>query len=207
MHQGYKTIGLCGVDIALDGVTGETEYAHQRPSVEYYIGLAEGRGIEIVIPEVSELLRCGYLYGWDNPSVGRQKYVERARQLAQNEAEAVDAYNQQKWQLAECKGFLRALAETKNEDKEILERVRQQELEMTNNFQHIERIMHQTRGALNDANWFLRNYLPGDGPHRTCSGRLVPSCGSRRGKSASRLWVTIPCPSRATAGRAIGSRP
>lgn len=163
MHLGYKHIALYGIDMALDGVTGESEYAHQRPSVEYYIGIAEGRGITVEIPELSELCRVGYLYGWDNPSVGRQKYVERVQQLEMNEAGAVDSYNQQKWQLAEQRGMIRQIEEGKY-TKDDLPKLRENEAQMQASLQHIERSMHQFRGALNDANWFLRNYFPGDGP-------------------------------------------
>jgi len=46
------TIGLWGVDC-----DGEGEWAYQRANNEYFIGLAKGKGIKIVIPKGSSLLR------------------------------------------------------------------------------------------------------------------------------------------------------
>ena len=45
-------IGLFGVDLAPD-----EEWSYQRPCVEYLLGLAEGRGIKITLPEGSALLK------------------------------------------------------------------------------------------------------------------------------------------------------
>lgn len=46
IHDGAEAIGLYGIDV-LD----ESEYAYEIPCLEYLIGLAVGRGIEVVIPE------------------------------------------------------------------------------------------------------------------------------------------------------------
>ena len=57
--EGFATIELYGVDMA-----NSTEYAYQKAGCEYLLGVAEGRGIEIVLPDNSKLLRSG-LYGYD----------------------------------------------------------------------------------------------------------------------------------------------
>lgn len=44
-------LGIWGVDLHC-----ESEYAYQRPNVEYLIGLARGRGIKVFIPPYSALL-------------------------------------------------------------------------------------------------------------------------------------------------------
>jgi hypothetical protein len=41
-----------------------SEYAHQRPSCEYHIGIAKGRGIKVHIPHQSDLLKARFLYGF-----------------------------------------------------------------------------------------------------------------------------------------------
>lgn len=46
IHEGATTIGLYGIDV-LNG----SEYTLERPCLEYLIGLAVGKGIEVVIPE------------------------------------------------------------------------------------------------------------------------------------------------------------
>lgn len=53
----FSTIHLYGVDMATN-----SEYADQRACCEYLIGLARGRGIKILLPEVCPLIK-GPLYG------------------------------------------------------------------------------------------------------------------------------------------------
>jgi hypothetical protein len=58
---GFKEIHLYGVNMAND-----EEYASQRPSVEYFIGLARGMGIKIYIPDQSDICKSWTLYGFDD---------------------------------------------------------------------------------------------------------------------------------------------
>lgn len=46
LHEGATTIGLYGIDVLDD-----SEFTLERPCLEYLIGLAVGRGVEVVIPE------------------------------------------------------------------------------------------------------------------------------------------------------------
>jgi hypothetical protein len=57
----YKEIRIYGVNMAND-----VEYASQRPSCEYFIGMARGMGIEVYLPPESDLLKCLYLYGFED---------------------------------------------------------------------------------------------------------------------------------------------
>lgn len=50
--EGVDRIGLWGVDMK-----GDDEYGYQRPNCEYLIGLARGRGIDVVIPDESPLCK------------------------------------------------------------------------------------------------------------------------------------------------------
>ncbi len=54
-------IGIWGVDLHCD-----SEYAYQRPNLEYLIGLARGRGIRVIVPPQSALLshQAGVPYGY-----------------------------------------------------------------------------------------------------------------------------------------------
>lgn len=57
-------IGIWGIDMAElrpDGSPGE--YAAQRPSVEFYIGIATGLGYKVSVPLTSDLLKTAVLYG------------------------------------------------------------------------------------------------------------------------------------------------
>ena len=58
---GVDEIHLYGVNMAT-----ELEYQSQRPSCEYYIGLAEGKGIKVYIPPESDLLKCFCDYGFED---------------------------------------------------------------------------------------------------------------------------------------------
>ena len=58
--EGFKEIHVYGVDMAHD-----SEYSQQRPSCEWAIGVAQGRGIKVYIPAESDLLKTMYLYGYE----------------------------------------------------------------------------------------------------------------------------------------------
>jgi len=62
------TIGIWGVDMA-----ATSEYAAQRPSCEYFIGIAKGLGYEVVIADGSELLKSASMYGMSDDSDMREK--------------------------------------------------------------------------------------------------------------------------------------
>lgn len=56
----YKgEIGLYGVDMAT-----KSEYGPQRPSCEFFLGIAVGLGITITIPPQADLLKTRFLYGF-----------------------------------------------------------------------------------------------------------------------------------------------
>lgn len=56
MAEGFKTIHIYGIDLATD-----SEYADQRPNLEFLIGVAIAKGHEIFLPPTCQLLR-GNLY-------------------------------------------------------------------------------------------------------------------------------------------------
>jgi len=69
-------IGVYGVDMAQD-----TEYAAQRPSCEYFLGMALGMGIEVTIPETSDLLKSVSMYGVEGGGAFRAKLEQRMSEL------------------------------------------------------------------------------------------------------------------------------
>jgi hypothetical protein len=68
------SIDVYGVDMAQDG-----EFAKQRPSCEYYLGLARGMGIQISVQHSSDLLKTRFVYGFEDEklSVFMQQLKER----------------------------------------------------------------------------------------------------------------------------------
>jgi len=66
--EGADEIGLWGIDMALSGSGVSDEYGVQRPSVEFYLGIAMASGIKLHLPPETTLLKCRRLYGFDGPS-------------------------------------------------------------------------------------------------------------------------------------------
>jgi hypothetical protein len=78
IDEGYKEIHLYGVDMAQG-----SEYMDQRPSCEYFIGLARGMGIIVKIPKESDLLKAPHLYGFEEQkqTETQKKYSDRWQEL------------------------------------------------------------------------------------------------------------------------------
>lgn len=66
--MGFKEIAIYGVDMAVSG-----EYHHQRPSCEYFIGIARGLGIEVVVPDEADLLKTRFIYAFEEQKEGAFK--------------------------------------------------------------------------------------------------------------------------------------
>ena len=61
--EGFEEIGIWGVDMAVSSpLRQQNEYSHQRPSCEYFIGIAEGKGIKVHLPDQCDLLKTRFLY-------------------------------------------------------------------------------------------------------------------------------------------------
>jgi hypothetical protein len=111
--EGFKSIHVYGVDMATD-----SEYGWQRPSCEYWIGVAEGMGIEIHIPSASDLLKCTQLYGFESNNKNRVwikaqigELGKRNQQFAQQQAQAQQAAHQAEIAQAEIRGAKSAYQE------------------------------------------------------------------------------------------------
>lgn len=89
-----ERIDLFGIDMAQD-----TEFSHQRPSCEFFLGLAWGKGIQISVQQSSDLLKAPFVYGFEEEqmSVFKSQVFERRKWLtdqmnvaAQREQQARD---------------------------------------------------------------------------------------------------------------------
>lgn len=77
--MGFEEIQLYGVDMAQDSLL-QAEYSQQRPSCEWLIGIAQGRGIRVVLPPGSDLLKTSHLYGFDTDEY-QKKLMARLSEL------------------------------------------------------------------------------------------------------------------------------
>lgn len=66
IYEGREAVGVWGADMILD-----EEYGYQRDNLSWLLGIAEGRGIEVVVPEGSALLKCNFVYGDQPPPSDR----------------------------------------------------------------------------------------------------------------------------------------
>ena len=88
--EGFKEIMVYGVDMACD-----SEYGHQRPSCEMFLGVAMGRGIKVTLPPASDLLKTRFLYGfqeqqslpWEEKIKNTRATIEKKRNIAIQQAE------------------------------------------------------------------------------------------------------------------------
>lgn len=94
-----KEIGIWGVDMALD-----TEYGSQRPSCEYWIGVAEGRGIAVTIPPESDLLKTSYLYAYQDLPDLRAKMKAKVDEFSERENQVRAQMHQAQHALGAIKG-------------------------------------------------------------------------------------------------------
>lgn len=103
--EGFDHIGIYGVDMAQ-----HEEYAHQRPSCEYWIGVANGLGVTVHIPGTSDLMKCNKLYGYETHS-GEMYRKLRARdaELSERIGQAEKAKAEAEQQTQIYYGCLQAL--------------------------------------------------------------------------------------------------
>lgn len=101
--EGFETIGLWGIDLA-----HESEYEYQKPSAEYLLGIARGRGINLVIPQQSALLKGLYRYGYqDMPTNEDVQWLSVYRdRVSTRRQEIVGVLNQLEGQLMCADEFL-----------------------------------------------------------------------------------------------------
>lgn len=81
----FKEMHIYGVDMAAG-----SEYGHQRPSCEYYIGIAVGMGIKVFVPDEADILKTRFLYGFEeqkeNQFSKKLANIRKAMQMRMNTA-------------------------------------------------------------------------------------------------------------------------
>ena len=107
IHMKPEELHIYGVDMATDSISN-AEYAHQRPSVELFIGAAMGQGIRVNIPTNSDLLKATHLYGFEDAEAFTTKHMARLEELAHRK-------NQMKQELAQLQGRSNELSAAVNQ--------------------------------------------------------------------------------------------
>lgn len=79
--EGFAEIHIYGVDMS-----HSTEYGQQRPSCEWAVGIAQGRGIKVYVPSESDMLKTLFLYGYEEEAARAfdRKMAAREAELGEN---------------------------------------------------------------------------------------------------------------------------
>jgi len=99
--EGFEEIHVYGVDMAAG-----SEYSHQRPSCEYLLGIAQGRGIKVVVPAEADLLKTIFYYGYEQP-----KIEQFAKKLASRKQEMQSRMNEAQAQMNQLQAQMETLKE------------------------------------------------------------------------------------------------
>jgi hypothetical protein len=112
IYRGYERIEIYGVEMETN-----TEYAYQREGVTFWLGVAVGRGIEVVLHEDSGLM-VGLLYGYDGDVELREgEFVHRVTILEPLRDRAQQAFDKINREQAKV---LRRIAKSNNGKIETL---------------------------------------------------------------------------------------
>ncbi len=89
IYEKVDEMHLYGLDFIADG-----EYEHQRPNIEYLIGVARGKGIQVFIPKGSAVCTFNYIYGYQLPPdiglLNRAVLLDRLKQYKKRHRTALD---------------------------------------------------------------------------------------------------------------------
>jgi hypothetical protein len=80
IYEQYEEIQLFGVNMSYCDV----EYSEQKPSVEYWLGQAEARGIKIIIHESSDILKVPFDYGYKKCPVEAEVFEQKIAEITAN---------------------------------------------------------------------------------------------------------------------------
>jgi hypothetical protein len=76
--EGFEEIHIYGVDMAVDvDKNGNDEYGYQKPSCEYFLGVAE-KYAKVFVPKTSDLLSCSKMYAVEQDN---ERYVFIKKQI------------------------------------------------------------------------------------------------------------------------------
>lgn len=197
---GFERIHVYGVDMASD-----TEYATQRNCCEYWLGVAEGRGVEIMVPDTSDLLKCVGRYGFGSEGSqfvqklkGRMKWLHQRdsdifHSLKRLEGEYRTKHNNLLGILERAKGAIGELRQHRQTDK-CKARIAELEAEIAERAQNLQQLEAQFEeqrtklsnermqviGGLQDCNFWHRSWgitAPSGGANQLPDRSLDPRTG------------------------------
>lgn len=103
---------LFGIDMAAGAAGNDemresnSEYAAQRPSCEFWLGVAKSMGCELYVPDNSDLLKAPALYGFDTSAPLRVKMQGRIAILREQKMQIIQQRNMLQQQIMEAEKAL-----------------------------------------------------------------------------------------------------
>jgi hypothetical protein len=147
--EGFKEIRIYGIDMASDRLL-DREYGFQRPSCEYWLGVAAGRGIKIFIPPKSDLLKKAYLYGYEEDAEKRVKIEARSTDMSNQIAQM----EQQKRNL--LYKFHEIIAREDNSNNESIQKIKNEYAALLTNLHQIDVNEAKFQGSIDNSDYILR---------------------------------------------------
>lgn len=110
IYLGFKEICVWGVDMAVG-----TEYEVQKPSCEFWLGIAAGMGIKVTIPAQADLLKTRFIYGFEEKQ--QDLWAEKVEKIRVNmkikRVQLEHAHQQNEVTLHQMRGAEQAIEEIK----------------------------------------------------------------------------------------------
>ena len=85
LYEGFPEVHVYGVDMALN-----KEYREQKPSCEWFMGMAAILCDKFVIPFESDMLKAHYLYGFQNSQPLERKFRDKIEELKRKKMNALN---------------------------------------------------------------------------------------------------------------------
>jgi hypothetical protein len=176
IHMGYKEIWLYGIDL-----NTASEYAWQKPGVEFMLGLAAGRGIKVYVPEMCPLLQ-GSIYGRgylkpEGEKMSPEQWMERIKALQADKEKLEARWNQFQGAKREIEWLLAQMVP--GMDHEAMDQRRQQSDQA---IQQVYGQVLQCVGALQETVYWAHQTPEGQNP-REALGQLVAMAEANAGKT------------------------
>ena len=89
--------------------------SEQRPSCEYYLGIAEGTGVKVHVPNGADLLGSTHLYGYEDSGRALEKMVSRFTELESNKQQMAAQAAQLESQAAQIRGTMQQMTGAQQE--------------------------------------------------------------------------------------------
>jgi hypothetical protein len=144
IDEGFDEIHVYGVNMS-----HSSEYGFQKPSCEYYLGLAKGMGKTVYVPTESDLCKSFYLYGKDE-----EKQTDMMKKLENHFAFIQNMHNQylnnKEVSRDNIHKFIGAIEQWKNADTDQNDpKVKERIENLTAEYQKHVQMFEQSRDAVN----------------------------------------------------------